>query len=92
MSLSLDLLQVDFTSLSASGANFLGREAAEQATKSREFPRHVKSDEGLFLKVYRILCSQQNPVRLQHLTTHKNLASERGGPTGIETWMISFLT
>ena len=43
-----DLLQVDHTSFLASRASFLGREAAKRATKSREVPRHNKSDEGLF--------------------------------------------
>ena len=45
-----DLLQVDRTSFLASRASFLGREAAKRATKSREVPRHIKSDEGLFWK------------------------------------------
>ena len=31
-------------------SRFLGREAAKQETKSREVPRHIKSDEGLFGK------------------------------------------
>ena len=31
-----------FTSFLASGASFLGREAAKQATNSRPVPRHVK--------------------------------------------------
>ena len=38
-----------FTSLLASGASFLGREAAKRETKSREVSRHIKnSDEVLF--------------------------------------------
>ena len=42
----LDLLQVD---LLASGASlFWSRSARPRATKSREVPRHMKSDEGLF--------------------------------------------
>ena len=45
-----DLLQVDRTSFLASRASFLGREAAKRATKSREVPHHIKSDEGLFWK------------------------------------------
>ena len=45
----VDLLQVDLTSFFASGASFLGREAAKRATKSREVfvPRRIISDEGL---------------------------------------------
>ena len=31
-----------FTSSLASGASFLGREAAKRETKSREVPRHIK--------------------------------------------------
>ena len=38
------------TSFLASGASFFGREAVSRATKSREVPRHIKSDEGLFWK------------------------------------------
>ena len=46
----LDLLQVV---LLASGASFVWpRSGRPRATKSREVPRHMKSDEGLFLKVY----------------------------------------
>ena len=37
-----------FTSFLASGASFLGREAAKRATNSRQVPRHIKIDEGLF--------------------------------------------
>ena len=43
---NLDLLQVDFL---ASGASlFWPRSGRPRATKSREVPRHMKSDEGLF--------------------------------------------
>ena len=31
-------------------ASFLGRESAKRATKSREVPRHIKSDKGLFFE------------------------------------------
>ena len=45
---TLDLLQVD---LLASGASlFWPRSGRPRATKSRELPRHMKSDEGLFWK------------------------------------------
>ena len=37
-----------FTSFLASGAIFSGREAAKRATNSRQVPRHIKIDEGLF--------------------------------------------
>ena len=36
LAIYVDLLQVDLTSFLASGASFLGREAAKRATKSRE--------------------------------------------------------
>ena len=39
-----------FPSSLASGASFLGPEAAKRETKSREIPRHIKSDEVLFWK------------------------------------------
>ena len=41
-----------FTSFLASGASFLGREAAKQATNSRPGPRHIKIGQRTFLKVY----------------------------------------
>ena len=41
-----------FTSFLASGASFLGREAAKQATNSRPVPRHIKIGRRTFLKVY----------------------------------------
>ena len=40
-----------FTSFLASGASFLGREAAKQATNSRPVPRHIKIGQRTFLKV-----------------------------------------
>lgn len=46
MSWGLDLLQVNLTSFLASGAGFLGRQAAKLATRSREVGRRT------FLKVY----------------------------------------
>ena len=39
-----------FTSFLASGASFLGREAAKRAKNSGQVPRHIRSDEGLFWK------------------------------------------
>ena len=36
------------TSFLGSGASPLGREAAKRATNSRQVPRHIKIDEGLF--------------------------------------------
>ena len=41
-----------FTSFLASGASFLGCEAAKRATRSREVPRHIKIGRRTFLKVY----------------------------------------
>ena len=41
-----------FTSFLASGASFLGREAAKQATNSRPVPRHIKIGRRTFLKFY----------------------------------------
>ena len=41
-----------FTSFLASGASFLGHEAAKQATNSRPVPRHIKKGRRTFLKVY----------------------------------------
>ena len=41
-----------FTSFLATGASFLGREAAKQATNSRPVPRHIKIGRTTFLKVY----------------------------------------
>ena len=35
-------VESSFTSSLASGASFLGREAAKRETKSREVPRHIK--------------------------------------------------
>ena len=35
-------VELNFTSSLASGASFLGREAAKRETKSREVPRHIK--------------------------------------------------
>ena len=44
--------KLSFTSFLASGASFLGREAAKQATNSRPVPRHIKIGRRTFLKVY----------------------------------------
>ena len=41
-----------FTSFLASGACFLGHEAAKQATNSRPVPRHIKIGRRTFLKFY----------------------------------------
>ena len=41
-----------FTSFLASGASFLGCEAAKRATNSRQVPRHMKIGRRTFLKVY----------------------------------------
>ena len=41
-----------FTSSLASGASFLGREAAKRETKSREVPPHIKIGRSTVLKVY----------------------------------------
>ena len=41
-----------FMSFLASGASFLGREAAKQATNSRPVPPHIKIGRRTFLKVY----------------------------------------
>ena len=41
-----------FTSFLASGASFLGCEAAKRATTSRQVPRHIKVGRRTFLKVY----------------------------------------
>ena len=41
-----------FTSFLLSGASFLGRKAAKQATNSRPVPRHIKIGPRTFLKVY----------------------------------------
>ena len=41
-----------FTSFLASGASFLGRKAAKQATNSRPVPRHIKIGRRTSLKVY----------------------------------------
>ena len=41
-----------FTSFLASGASFLGREAAKRATNSRPVPCHIKIGRRTFLKVY----------------------------------------
>ena len=44
----------------ASGASFLGREAAKRETKSREVPRHIKIGRITVLKVY---CSGKEASR-----------------------------
>ena len=49
-----------FTSSLASGASFLGREAAKRETKSREVPRHIKIGRSTVLKVY---CSGKKASR-----------------------------
>ena len=41
-----------FTSFFASGASFLGREAAKRATKTGQVPRHIKIGRRTFLKGY----------------------------------------
>ena len=41
-----------FASSLASGASFLGHEAAKRETKSREVPRHIKIGRSTVLKVY----------------------------------------
>ena len=41
-----------FTSSLASGASFLGREAAKRVTNSRQVPHHIKIGRRTFLKVY----------------------------------------
>ena len=49
-----------FTSSLASGASFLGCEAAKRETKSREVPRHIKIGRSTVLKVY---CSGKEASR-----------------------------
>ena len=49
-----------FRSPLASGASFLGREAAKRETKSREVPRHIKIGRSTVLKVY---CSGKEASR-----------------------------
>ena len=49
-----------FTSSLASGASFLGLEAAKRETKSREVPRHIKIGRSTVLKVY---CSGKEASR-----------------------------
>ena len=49
-----------FTSSLASGASFLGREAAKRESKSREVPRHTKIGRSTVLKVY---CSGKEASR-----------------------------
>ena len=49
-----------FTSWLASGASFLGCEAAKRETKSREVPRHIKIGRSTVLKVY---CSGKEASR-----------------------------
>ena len=49
-----------FTSFLASGASFLGREAAKRATNSRQVPCHIKIGRRTFLKVY---CSRRAASR-----------------------------
>ena len=49
-----------FTSSLASGASFLGREAAKRETKSPAVPRHIKIGRSTVLKVY---CSWKKASR-----------------------------
>ena len=49
-----------FASSLASGASFLGREAAKRETKSREVQRHIKIGRSTVLKVY---CSGKEASR-----------------------------
>ena len=53
----------NFTSFLASGASFLGREASKRTKNSRQVPRHIKSDEGLFWKS--IVTGEQFQEKLQ---------------------------
>ena len=79
--------QSSFTRSLASGASFLGREAAKQETKSREVPRHIKIGRTTVLKVY---CSGKEASRRKTLgsgllsifpgkcRTFKNISSKSG--------------
>ena len=53
-------VESSFTSLLASGASFLGREAAKRETKSQEVPHHIKIGRSTVLKVY---CSGKKASR-----------------------------
>ena len=46
------IAESSFTSSLARGASFLGLEAANRETKSREVPRHIKIGRSIVLKVY----------------------------------------
>ena len=50
-----------FTSSLASGASFLGHEAAKRKTKSRVVPHHIKIGRSTVLKVY---CSGKDASRI----------------------------
>ena len=64
-----------FTSFLASGASFLGREAAKRATNSRPVPCHIKIGRRTFLKVY---CSGTEPLDLtKKLETNKRVGQPR---------------
>ena len=54
------IAESSFTSSLASGASFLGCEAAKRETKSREVPRHIKIGWSTVLKVY---CSGKEASR-----------------------------
>ena len=49
-------MESSFMSFLASGASFLGREAAKQVMKSQDVPCHIKSRRRTVLKVY---CSER---------------------------------
>ena len=62
-----------FTSSLASGASFLGREAAKREMKSREVPCHIKIGRSTVLKVYN--CSGKQASRKTPSTPGNGLLS-----------------
>ena len=57
--------KLSFTSFLASGASFLGREAARRATNSRQVPHHIKIGRRTFLKS--IVAGEQLQEKLQEV-------------------------
>ena len=86
-------MELSFMSSLASGASFLGREAAKRETKSRDVLRHIKIGWSTVLKVY---CSGKEASRKTQgsgllsvfpgkCRTFKNVSSKSGLGT---TWLV----
>ena len=84
--------QVDFTSFKASGARFLGLEAAERATKPGEVSRNIKSSLAILNQTKSFFKRSRKRVfegiSPEKLNGDKNSNSEEVRVTRIVTWFL----